>query len=421
MAGPKGLVELSDDRFDSNLRMVLEIPDGHSNAWFAALSAECEYRGFSLGGVTQSESAEHSGTLTVAGPDALASLIWEWATGGQLRVSVRRDDALAAELGDAAETRRLRGRELRYVRSHLEYFGRPWRGEYWLDRRTRLSAPAVQAEAVFSPQVVWVDLLLPGFSQSDAGRRSLVAVDELAIFLSVVLNASFSPPRSDLVWSGLCESPEPRLISTGYFEKTSPSGMPAHGATEPIAERNVSRPRVDEWEPDYSDEMTLPSDTAVLWTRLGALSANQQDHWRNAARAFRLGLRLFASERAAAVAIFAAAIEALKPRERAFDSANMYDVIESLLGRAVADNSYAQHSPQAARSAYVHRAEHFNDVARWMIWSMEDPAIDERLRWSARISAAAILAWLERGWSGLVPPLGSRPWRRDRKLAKRPT
>ena len=85
--------------------------------------------------------------------------------------------------------------EPRYRWGILEYQGLAWRGELWLDDNVRLGPPCQQyEEATRGPRVVVVDAIVDCISQGQLSAVFGQLLEELAAFLTVVVNASFHLP-----------------------------------------------------------------------------------------------------------------------------------------------------------------------------------------------------------------------------------
>jgi hypothetical protein len=105
-------------------------------------------------------------------------------------------------------------------------------------------------------------------------------------------------------------------------------------------------------------------------------------------------------------ALLAISCEALKPTGPEFREHNMYDVIEALLGRSVADR-LRQHAvpPQSVRNAHLHVGEFRGSelVKAALFSSYQDPSFDEAQRELAQVTRATIIEWLRRGGKFTMP------------------
>jgi hypothetical protein len=147
--GAGGLSEVIDRRFDrGGWPISFQVPTSEADDWFWHLQFEYERRGWSSAGMSQLQSRENSGSLTLleAGVEKL-SVVWDRARGGAL--NIRALPAADLDLADAQECfqrvnerSRAGATEPRYRWGILEYQGRAWRGELWLDDNVRLGPPS---------------------------------------------------------------------------------------------------------------------------------------------------------------------------------------------------------------------------------------------------------------------------------------
>ena len=146
--GAGGMMKLEDRRFETGeWPIAFEVPYEREQAdrWQRYLRAENYRRGWSSGGLGQIERAENSGTITIiAEGKPLLSVVWERKRGGSIKV---RASVLSSEfplseaqrffdaVNDACRSGAI---EPIYMRGTLQYVGRPWPGELWLDDNFRL-------------------------------------------------------------------------------------------------------------------------------------------------------------------------------------------------------------------------------------------------------------------------------------------
>ncbi len=118
--GAGGMRPVADLRFEAGEWPIeLVIPPKDAETWMAHLRAEMEERGWNSGGLSQIDSVENSGTLSVhsaSGPNPpTLHIVWERPRNADLRVRARPDGDptlsldLAREFLDATKERVLVG------------------------------------------------------------------------------------------------------------------------------------------------------------------------------------------------------------------------------------------------------------------------------------------------------------------------
>jgi len=285
-----------------------------------------------------------------------------------------------------------------------------------------LSAPSKQDDtALLGPRIVVVDAQVDGIEWSRASAAGGVLIRELSVFLTVVLRTRFSvAEQGERVWTwrpsadGAVES-EVRYL--GYSEPDHPAAMPTPGQQRPVPTKLVSRP-------DFSiggitamdTEIQVPDDMGALWEAFERLANNRRRDFLQAGSLYQLAFGFYKNFRTASFAFMVAACEALKPPGRDFEHNNAYDVIEVLLGKAIADDLRAHRvRPQDVRSVQFHRGEFRADefIPRDFASSFHDPSFDEATRQIFRTAQAAIIEWLKCAGVLSLPPQHRRgTWRR---------
>ncbi len=105
----------------------------------------------------------------------------------------------------------------------------------------------------------------------------------------------------------------------------------------------------------------------------------------------------------------------MKPAEPQFRDHNVYDVVEELLGKPIADVLRREGiRPQEIRNAHLHRGEfRGSEFAHdFMMSSFHDPTFDAAHRVLTDITQAAIIEWLRRGGAFTMPALNRcKSWR----------
>jgi hypothetical protein len=438
--GAGGMVQVQDRRFErSNWPLNLAVSPQEADKWLAYLFAECTKRNWSCSTFGQAEARENSGTITIRSPVAeepTLTIVWERQRGGPLKLRVRYENAADFPLALAEElfqrvTERCRANETEkfYLRGQLEYEGLPCLGEFWLSDELRLGPPSRHDEgALLSKRVVLVDVLLDAIDRLDAATQFPVLLREISVFLSVVLGTNVRVPSSGTrAWTWSIEeggAPVCALRDVGYVERDHPAEMPIMGAARAMPKYAVQRP-------DFSlrgirlgdNEKQLPSDILDLWRRFAALPADRRRQFLQVGSIWQLALFISREYQTTRFALMVAAIEALKPPSPQFRSANIYDVVEALLGKAVAER-LQEHwfRPQDIRNAHLHggdlRGAEF--AASTFLSSFQDPTFGEATRILAQVTQAAIIEWLaQSGTSAMRPPERRRrhvKWMREHLL-----
>jgi hypothetical protein len=265
--GAGGLVEVADRRFDRREWPIsFQVPTAEAENWFRHLEFECERRGWSSVGMSQLQSRENSGSLMLleAGVEKL-SVVWDRARGEALHIRARpvvdMDLAEAQECFRRTDERSSAGATERYYRwGILEYQGRPWRGQLWLDDDLCLGPPSNQNEGASSgPCAVVVDAVIDCISRGQSPHVFSQLLEELAAFLAVVVNTSFHVPRQRQVWTWAltAEGSDCSVRHLGYIETANRLGMPTRGTglAVPAASADMI----------LKEELAVPQDIVDLW------------------------------------------------------------------------------------------------------------------------------------------------------------
>jgi hypothetical protein len=223
----------------------------------------------------------------------------------------------------------------------IEYDGRAWRGELWLTDSLRLGPPSTQyQQTVFGPRAVVVDAVLDCISRGHSVRALGQLLEELSAFLSVLTGSLFQVPQNRQTWTW--EITRQRTVSSvrtlGYIENAEHRGMPAPGTCPPVP--LAPRAETEEQEAARSiiqEEQAMPEDAVALWAQYRALTADRQQQFLAAASKLQEALLHWSQRGAASFTSMVVACEALKPAEPLYSEHNIYDVIEALLGKQVAE------------------------------------------------------------------------------------
>lgn len=418
--GTGGTSPVEDRRFEGGDWLVaLEIPAANADVWMEYLQAECSDRDWRFNSLGQMGADENSGSITVhAGPGQSREfvLVWERQRTGPLSLRARSSDRDGLPVDqvvafvDRVNKRCQAGeKQTFYRRGYLHYEGLPWRGELWLNEQIRLGPPSRHADWLSAPQVIVVDALVQATGWQSANAAFESKVEELALFLTIVMRSNVSIPHSGHAWTWALdgETPKVELRQVGYFEIEAPSEMPRPGQYSSVPLREVARPDFALHGITGEDhERWLPADVHELWCRYADLAEERRDQFLRVARVYRIARALWREHRTASLALMVVASEALKPPGKSYDRLNIYGVVEGLLGTPFADSLKGlRFAPQRMRSAHLHRAEWLSGegVYQIMMSTFRDPTFDEDYRVVAQVSHAAIIEWLRSGGTFVAP------------------
>lgn len=419
--GSGGMSRIEDRRFEGGEWPIqLVVAGDQADQWLLRLGAECVKRGWQHSALKQIERAENSGTISVKGVDGsdIVSIVWERRRNGPLKLRARPKTDASVELIEATQEAHRVGTLQRFYRRGLLHFdGLPWRGELWLGDSLRLGPPSEQDEsALLGPRYIVVDSQVDGIDWGDASSNFDVLLRETAVFLTVVLRMLVTVPengRRDWTWTPTADgSIRCEVRQTGYVETKNAATMPTPGG-RPIPLRSVSRP---DWSlggiTTADSEQRPPEDILTLWRTFSGLTPERRQEFLQSGSLYQLALTVFPKFRTASFAFLVAACEALKPEGDEFREHNVYDVVEALLGKDVADRLRSHPArAQDVRSVHFHRGEFRADefVPRYFLTSFDDPTFDEGLRELARVASNAIIEWLQRGGAVVLQPVRRRP------------
>ncbi len=428
--GAGGMKQIHDRRFEKGewpIRFVIEDPR-HADNWLKYLSSECTARGWNSGGIAQLNATENSGSQTVhmgaAAAESELVIVWERKRNGPLVLRARTVGqfplSVAQELLERVSENCRAGLKARfYFRGQLEYDGLPWRGELWLSDTLRLGPPSrIDDTALMGPRIILVDAQVDGIDRVDAGGVFAVVCRELSTFLSVALRLNLRMPRSGRGWTFAdVQKPDSQVQWLGYVETDLRSEMPVKGQVPPLPLRQTRRPDFSLrgiWPDDKEEE--APADIVELWEAFSSLDAQHRRQFLQVASMWHLAASLGHEYQTTAFAWKVVATEALKPAEPQFRDHNVYDVVEGLLGKPIANVLRRDGiRPQEIRNAHLHRGEFRGSEFAYdfMMSSFQDPTFDAAHRVLTDITQAAVIEWLRRGGAFAMPALNRRKsWRR---------
>jgi hypothetical protein len=425
--GGGGMMKVEDRRFEKgDWQISFEVPLANEQAdrWSRYLSWSCHRRGWASSKFGQMERAENSGTITItANGKPQLEIVWERKREGPLAVRARRvssadissseAEQFFTEVNDtchAAVTVPL------YLRSTLQYEGRAWRGELWLDNRTRLAAPSLQDEtATYGPRILHVDATLDCVGEPDVVYARQQMLIEMSSFLSVAMQSAVRLLDVGRVWTFTPDGTASEVRSLGYLEPANPLSMPAPGTLNQVPLHALDDPAWNR--PD--NEISVRADIADLWSLYRRLPEKQRLQFLQAAAKWQEAMIHWQDRPSLSFALMAVACEALKPSD-ADQRQNCYAVIEALLGKAAVGRVRQNPFPaQDVRSTHLHSGEiHGSELMMIdFMRTYEDPSFRDAHREMARVTPAAIVEWLKRRGVFALPNVGSqrslRRWVRD--------
>jgi hypothetical protein len=412
--GAGGMRPVADLRFEAGEWPIeLIIPGKNAETWMAHLRAEMEERGWNSGGLSQIDSVENSGTLSVhsaSGPNPpTLHIVWERPRNADLRVRARPDGNptlsldLAREFLDATKERVRKQITARaHRRDLLTYDGLPWRGELWLGDDLRLGPPSQFPDALLGSQIVVVDAMAEGIGFHGITKNFQTRMLELRIFLGMVLGIYAMPVRTEYGWVPTFDeqgrATACTLQSIGYWETDPASAFPVRGSSPPVKREAVERPglgRSGIW-PDML-ERWVPADIEDLWRTFEALPTAKREHLLRAGNAYQIASSMWPDQRTAYTAFLVVACEALKPMGKRYDRMNVYDVVASLVSVSEAQGlRELSFHPQRVRSQHLHRGTlSAGELLPMFIHDdFKDPSFDQMLWALSPICRVCLIEWL---------------------------
>ncbi len=442
--GRGGMRPVDDHRFaggDWPIERVL--PDNEARSWMAHLKAETQEHNWPSNTLSQLNPEENSGSCTIRmgqEPDAQTiEVAWEKPRRGTLLLHARAGDpSRAADASAFIEAVDARHREKRlnceHRRGWLRYHGLPWEGEWWVAPVIRIGPPSRRPDALIGPQALVVDAIVAGIGQqgvSDEFRRLL---QELRLVLGPILHVHFEQleQRGGQDWvpeinQGLIT--DCRLRMVGYVELEQISGMPEPGEIATTALEEVRRPELgfSGIRMGVDTSVRPPSDASALWNALSGMPPDLRQQYLQACNCYATAQMMWPAQRTAYATFLVVACEALKPKGSRYQDANLYDVVNGLLGSEVAAAlKKLRLSPQRVRSDHVHRAQLVADELVPMLFSDEfkDPSLDETLMDLATVVRCCLIEWLRcRGvyrFKWMPRPEEGKPRRDTRRSVRKP-
>ena len=277
-----------------------------------------------------------------------------------------------------------------YVRGTLPYDdGLAWRGELWLDDKTRLGPPSLQDEtAIIGPRHVHVNAILECIGEPNIAYAREQMLLEVSAFLSVVMRKAVRLPDQGRAWTLTADMKACEVRPLGYLEPANPLSMPSRGTAKQVPLYALDNPPrgID----GSTNEISLRSDIAALWGLYRSLGAQQRIQFLQAAAKWQEAMIHWQDRPSLSFTLMVIACEALKPPDADYLQ-NCYDVIEALLGRTTVDRIRQNPFPaQHVRRTHLHRGKfHGSEFAMLdFLSSYHDPTFREAHREMARVTPA---------------------------------
>jgi hypothetical protein len=412
--GTGNMMEVKDHRFQGgDWPILFEIPVDQEQAdrWSRYLAWGCHRRGWSPSQLSQLDRAENSGTIVLTAPGKpQIEIVWERQRGRSLKAKARLAPSSSLSLSEANQffsevndDCRSARTEPRYFRSTLQYDdGMAWRGELWLDDRTRLAPPSLQDEtATIGPRIVHVDAITECIGEPDIISARQKMLLEVSAFLSVVTGRAVRLLDQGRAWVWTADMKSCEVRTLGYLEPANPLSMPSRGAVKPVPLYALDNPPqgID----GGTNEIAVREDVADLWGLYCGLDAERRAQFLQAASKWQEALIHSQNRPSLSFTLMVIACEALKPPD---DGRNCYAVIEALLGQEAVDRIRQSPFPaQNVRSTHLHTGEFHGSelVLVDFLSSYRDPSFREAHREMFKVTSEAIIEWLKRGGTFEMP------------------
>jgi hypothetical protein len=424
------MMEVKDRRFEGGdwpIKFEIPVEQEQAERWSRYLAWGCHRRGWSPSAFGQLERAENSGTITpTANGKAQLEIVWERKRGLSLKVKARLAPSSSLSLLEAEQffrevndSCRAAVTEPLYVRATLQYDnGMAWRGELWLDDKTRIGPPSLQDEtATIGPRIVHVDAILECIGEPDIVYVRQQTLLEVSAFLSVVTHQAVRLLDHGRAWVWTADMKGCEVRHLGYLEPANPLSLPTRGTIHQVPLYALDNPPrgID----GSTNEITIREDVADLWGLYRSLGVQQRAQFLQAAAKWQEAVIHWQDRPSLSFTLMVIACEALKPPD-ADDRQNCYDVIEALLGRAAVDRIRQNPFPaQRVRSTHLHTGEFHGSelVLTDFLASYRDPTFREVHREMFQVTSAAIVEWLKRRGAFQMPTRNDRRtllrWLRD--------
>jgi hypothetical protein len=406
--GAGGMMKLEDRRFDRGdwpFSFEISPEDEQADRWTRYLSAECQRRGWSASSFGQLERRENSGTITVTGNGKpQLEIVWEHKREGALSIKARPAAASDLSLSGAKSLLDTVNGACRaaitqpiYVRGTLEYEGLTWRGELWLDDKTRLAPPSLQDEtATLGPRIVHIDAMLDCVGEPDVPYARQQMLLEVSAFLSVVARRAFQLPLVSRAWVWTADMKSCEVRHLGYLEPSNPPAMPTPNALRQVPFYDPDNPPLGIGV--GTTEIALRADIADLWKLYRSLNEDKRVQFLQAAAKWQEAMMHWQDRPSLSFTLMVIACEVLK-LPNVDERLNCYDVIGALLGPDAVDRIRQSPYPaQRIRSSHLHTGEFHGSELEMpnFLRSYHDPSFREAHSEMAKVTPSAIIEWLKR-------------------------
>lgn len=397
--------------------MTTDIPHEHASSWFHYFQAVCTVNGWFAGGSSELRPGDNSGTTTVLDVNGAKVVEFQWFKKREGPLSIVFEIENGTILGvnatndlldEVSKRNRERAGSKFHVQSYLQMRGPRLSGEFWPDSDTRLRAiEAPVGAAILSEQVIEVDCMAFGADAMHAGVLFPLQLRELAVFLSAVCNIYLRQPEGGEMWVFKADWSGSELRQRGYLDPNRSQVMPVRDVNSAAATIDVQRPWF--WNPRSDPDGTkffLPKDAVELWGELQALASGHHKQFLQAATKLYESKFVAPSSPTLSFSLLLAAIEALKPNDKMYDSANAMFVVKNLLGGPI-----VARLKDGFLSADIHGTDEILQIRHdnihrgifwgreWETWefvaAFEDPTFQQAHRYLAEVAREALIAWLK--------------------------
>jgi hypothetical protein len=411
----------------TSLELITEVPSDEAEVWFGALEHLTENLNLHFSQISRNTASGNAGVFEISRTSALSDFQFVWRKNRNEPLLLYMLSApstvpegldIKAILGSIDVKSVPQHRVAAHRNGQVEFNGKKWDGEYWLDNNIRLGPPSIQFEDAIEepdtlysngPRIVMVDALMPSFGQIDWSSRFKVLCEEIALFLTIVTGQLFNVPKQELKWLLPLPVRSTTTIAgwTGYFDPTPANVMPDRGSDKPLPTYDATRPDLTPLTSEYppGNTTSLPADTSVLWASFRSLDERKRTQFKRSAAKFQEALYVWNLRISLSFALCIVACEALKPSGKVADKENARDVIKRYLGDKIAaelDQLFEVSTLMSAtkatqvRNKHLHRGELFGDEfrARLATQSFSDPTFSMAERQMRLITQAVLIEWL---------------------------
>ena len=285
--GAGGVMKLEDRRFEKGdwpINFEIPVAGEQPERWSGYLKWGCHKRGWSLSSLGQLGRRENSGTITVTGDGApKLDIVWDHRRDGPLKVRARLAAASRLSIADAEQFFRDINNNCSgavttplYIRGTLQCDRGPaWVGEHWLDEETRLAPPSLQDQLSLrnGARIVHIDAVLPCVGEPDVPHVREQMVNEISLFLSVMMKTDIRLLRVGRVWTFKADGKGCEVRQLGYLASTNPLSMPGRGSVGQVPLHAPDNPHLRELD---VGEVSLRGDIPELWTSFHNLDAEHR-------------------------------------------------------------------------------------------------------------------------------------------------